>query len=342
MTRSSPEPRLRTVLREVVRRFEAARVSYGHGTTNARDEAAWLLLHALKLPLDTLAPHLDRRVTAQERTHIEALVAARIRTRKPAAYLMHEAWLGEHRFHVDERVLVPRSFIAELLRDDLRPWIPPGRHVRRVLDLCTGSGCLAILAALSFPDARIDAADLSADALDVARINVADHGMARRVKLVASDLFSALGTRRYDLIVSNPPYVREAAMRTLPAEYRREPRLALAGGSDGLDFVRRIVAEAPLHLRAGGLLVVEVGHNRRRAERAFPSLPLVWPETSGGDDCVFLITREALREGSRAAPRRARTAAASPRRPGEKSPARVSGAAAARRRRSARGSAGSR
>jgi ribosomal protein L3 glutamine methyltransferase len=325
-----------------VRRFEAARLSYGHGTTHARDEAAWLLLHALKLPLDAIAPHLDRRVTAEERKNIEALVAARIRTRKPAAYLTHEAWLGEHRFHVDERVLVPRSFIAELLRDDLRPWIAPGQRVGRVLDLCTGSGCLAILAALSFPNARNDAADLSTDALDVARINVANHGMTRRVKLVASDLFSALGMRRYDLIVSNPPYVREAAMRTLPVEYRREPRIALAGGKDGLDFVRHIMAEAPLHLRAGGLLVVEVGHNRRRVERAFPALPLVWAETSGGDDCVLLITREALREGSRAAPRRATKAAASPRPRAKKSPARASDAAAARRRRSARGSAGSR
>jgi ribosomal protein L3 glutamine methyltransferase len=324
-----------------VRRFVAARLSYGHGTANARDEAAWLVLHALDLPLDALAPHLDRRVTSGERARIEALVAARIRTRKPAAYLTHEAWLGEHRFYVDERVLVPRSFIAELLRDDLRPWIAPDRRVRRALDLCTGSGCLAVLTALSFPDARIDAADLSTDALEVARINVANHRLSNRVKLVASDLFSVLGRRRYDLIVSNPPYVREAVMRTLPAEYRREPRIALAGGSDGLDFVRRIVAEAPPHLRAGGLLVVEVGHNRRRVERAFPSLPFVWAETSGGDDCVFLITREALRAGSQAAPRRARQAAASPRQRVAKSPARVSGAGAAQRRRSARGSAGS-
>ena len=323
-------------------RFKAARLSYGHGTTNARDEAAWLCLHALNLPLDALTPHLDRAITPQESRRIEALVAARIRTRKPAAYLTREAWLGEYRFYVDERVLVPRSYIAELLRDDLRPWIPPSRTVRRVLDLCTGSGCLAILSALSFPGAHVDAADISSDALEVARRNVADYRMKTRIEPIESDLFSALGRRRYDLIVSNPPYVREEIMRKLPDEYRREPRIALAGGSDGLDLVKRIVEEAPRYLRAGGLLVVEVGHNRRRVERAFPSLPLVWPETSGGDDCVFLITREALAHGSRAAPRRARRAAASPRPREARSPGRVSAAAATRRRRSARGSAGSR
>jgi ribosomal protein L3 glutamine methyltransferase len=328
------------VLREAVRRFEAARLAYGHGTTNARDEAAWLVLHALGLPLDALAPHLDRPISADEARRIEALVATRIRTRKPAAYLTREAWLGDRRFYVDERALVPRSYIAALLRDDLRPWIAAGRTVRRALDLCTGSGCLAILLAEAFPHARIDAADICADALEVARINIRDYGLTSRVKPIESDLFGALARHRYDLIVSNPPYVRDAVMRTLPAEYRREPRLALAGGSDGLDLVRRIVAQAPLHLRAGGLLVVEVGYNRKRVERAFPKLPLVWPETSGSGGCVFLITREALPGDARAAPRRARKAAASPRRRGAKSTGRVSTAAAVRRRRSARGSAG--
>ena len=268
---------------------------------------------------------------------IGALVDERIRTRKPTAYLTREAWLGEHRFYVDERVIVPRSYIAELLRDGLVPWRPPA--VRSALDLCTGSGCLAILLALAFRRARIDAADISTDALEVARRNVTDYRLNARVKLVKSDLYGALAARRYDLIVSNPPYVRDAVMRKLPAEYRREPALALAGGHDGLDLVRTIVAQAPAHLTGKGLLVVEVGHNRERVERALPGLPLVWPQTSGGDDCVFAVTREALLAAAR--PARSRPAirgAASLPPQAARSPARASGAAAARRRRSARAS----
>jgi len=324
-----------------VRRLEGARVSFGHGTTNARDEAAWLVLHALGLPLDALEPHLGRVLEPGDTARIEALVERRIRTRKPTAYLTHEAWLGEHRFYVDERVIVPRSFIAELLRERLQPCLPPRARIRSTLDLCTGSGCLAILLALSFQRAGVDAADLSRDALEVARRNVRDYGLESRVKLHESDLFAGLPGRRYDLIVSNPPYVREAVMRKLPAEYRREPALALAGGRDGLDLVRRIVREAPDHLEENGVLVTEVGHARERVERAFPALPLLWPQTSGGDDCVFVITREALL-AARVRSRPATRAAASPRRPAARSPARASAAAAARRRRSARGSAGSR
>ena len=213
--------------------------------------------------------------------------------------------------------------------------------MRSALDLCTGSGCLAILAALAFPQARVTASDISSDALAVARRNVADYGLEKRVRLVRSDLYAGLRARRYDLIVSNPPYVRDAAMRRLPAEYRREPALALAGGADGLDLVKRVVAQAPAHLNENGLIVVEMGHNRARVERAFPRLPLVWPQTSGGDDCVFLITREAL-----AAPfspgrsPRATRADASPRPPAARSPVHASTGAAAKRRRSARGSAG--
>ena len=337
---------LRTVLRDIVRRLKAARVSYGHGTTNASDEAAWLALHALKLPLDDLAPHLERALTPTQVQRITGLVDERIRSRKPTAYLTREAWLGDHRFYVDERVIVPRSYIAELLRDDLAPWVPAGSRIRSALDLCTGSGCLAILLALSFARAKVDASDVSPDALAVARRNVADYRLGPRVKLMRSDLYSALSGRRYDLIVSNPPYVREAAMRTLPAEYRREPALALAGGRDGLDLVRRIVAQAPEHLEPGGVLVVEVGHNRERVERAFPHLPLQWTETSGGDDCVFVITREALlsrshvRSPARSAP--ATRAAPSPRPPAARSPGRASTAAAKRPRRSARASGGSR
>lgn len=221
---------------------------------------------------------------------MQRLIDERIRTRKPLAYLIREAWLGDHRFYVDERVLVPRSFIAELLRDRLRPWVT--RPVRHALDLCTGSGCLAILVALIFPRARVDATDISSAALAVARKNVKTYRLARRVGLVKTDLFPKRGA--YDLIVANPPYVDAAAMRKLPAEYRREPRIGLAGGSDGLSFVRRILGRAPDYLRPGGWLVVEAGHNRRRVERAFPRLPFVWAQTSAGDDCVFVLSREDL------------------------------------------------
>lgn len=325
-----------------MRRFTAAKIAYGHGTTNAFDEAAWLALHALGLPLDRLQPHLDRPLGAAEARRVRALFDERIRARKPAAYLTHEAWLGNYRFFVDERVIVPRSYIAELLREGLAPWISPAQRVHKVLDLCTGSGCLAILLALLLARAQVDAADLSHDALDVAKRNVAEYKLRRRVTLLHSDLYSSLARRRYDLIVSNPPYVSDRAMRALPAEYRREPALALAGGRDGLDLVRRIVANAASHLNPGGVLIVEVGHNRRRVERAFPELPLFWPETSGGADRVFVITREGLLAARQARARPATRAGASPRPPAGGSPGRASAAAARRRRRSARESAGSR
>lgn len=340
MPSAEGRPTLSSALRAAVRRLQRAGVAYGHGTTNAYDEAAWLVLHALGLPLDALTPNLERRLTAAQARRVAALVDERIRTRKPAAYLTHEAWLGAHRFHVDARVLIPRSYIAELLREELAPWAP--RTVRTALDLCTGSGCLAILTALAFPTARVTGSDISAEALAVAHRNVADYGLRRRVRFVSSDLYAGLGTRRYDLIVSNPPYVRDAAMRKLPAEYRHEPTLALAGGRDGLDLVRRIVAAAPAHLTDQGLLVVEVGHQRARVERAFPRLPLTWPETSGGDDCVFVITREELLAPARRRSRRATRGGASPRSQAARSPGRASTAAAAKRRRSARGSTGSR
>lgn len=332
-------PTVHTLLRDVVHRLEAARLSYGHGTLNARDEAAWLVLHALNLPLDALKPHYSRVVQPRERERVQALVDARIRTRKPTAYLTHEAWLGEHRFYVDERAIVPRSYIAELLRDGLTPWIAQPVRIRTALDLCTGSGCLAVLLALTFPRAAVEGGDISRAALAVARRNVRDYQLQKRIRLVESNLFAALHGRRYDLIVSNPPYVSAAMMRRLPAEYRAEPALALAGGRNGLDFVRRILTEAPGHLATHGLLVVEVGHYRARVERAFPDLPLMWPETSGGDDCVFLITREAL---CAAQPRsdRASRGAASPRPQAASSPGRVSAAVAARRRRSAHASNG--
>ena len=326
------------MLRRAQRRLEAARVAFGHGTTNARDEAAWLVLHALAIPFEALELRLVERLTRQQAQAADALIEERIRTRKPAAYLTHEAWLGPHRFYVDERVIVPRSYIAEVMRQGFERWLPPERPVRRVLDLCTGSGCLAILAAIAFPRARVDALDISDEALEVARRNVRDYGLAKRVRLLRSDLYAASGGRQYDLIVSNPPYVREAVMRKLPLEYRREPALALAGGPDGLALVRSIVDAAADHLTPRGLLVVEVGHNRARVERQFPRLPLLWPQTSGGDDCVFVVTRETLVAHLRPErSHRATRAAPSPRQRVTRSPGRVSVAAAVRRGRTVRG-----
>ena len=288
------------LLDEAIARLEKAHVSFGHGTTNVLDEAVWLLLHALRLPLDSLNEHLADTPTAAKVKSFRALVGRRIATRKPAAYLLKEAWLGEHRFYVDERVIVPRSFIAEWMQprrwEELPQFFghPDRESVTSVLDLCTGSGCLAILAALMFPRAQVDAADLSPDALDVAKRNILDYGLPRRVHLVRSDLFGALGEKRYDLIISNPPYVKAASMKKLPAEYRAEPTLALASGRDGLDHTRTILREAASHLNPGGMLVVEIGHNRKALERWYPRLPFSWPETSGGPGYVFTLRREDL------------------------------------------------
>ena len=289
---------LRALLDETIERFDEAELSYGHGTTNALDEAAWLLLHSLGLPLTDLNPHLDDAIDATRWEAARALVDRRIETRKPAAYLLNEAWLGPHKFYVDERVIVPRSFIAELL---LKPGQTRFSAPRKtgtvpvsVLDLCTGSGCLAILAALAWPQAKVDAVDLSGDALEVAKINVAHYKLERRVELVKSDLFGALAGRKYELIISNPPYVKAASMRTLPDEYRKEPTLALASGSDGLEHTRRILAEARDHLEPKGMLVVEIGHNRKALECAYPGVKFGWPVTSGGKGFVFALDREHL------------------------------------------------
>jgi ribosomal protein L3 glutamine methyltransferase len=285
---------VRDLLRFAVSRFNQAELFFGHGTTNAYDEAAYLILHTLHLPLDRLEPFLDARLLPVEIKTVVDILHRRVEERLPASYLTHEAWLGDFRFYVDERVIVPRSFIAELLREQLSPWVEDPEEIASGLDMCTGSGCLAILMAHVFPNALIDAVDLSADALEVARRNVDDYGLKEQVNLVQSDLFSALQGRRYDLIVSNPPYVNVPSMQVLPKEYLHEPQMALGSGADGLDATRVILREAPKHLNKGGLLVVEIGHNRDALEEAFPGLPFTWLETSAGDEHVFLLTREHL------------------------------------------------
>ncbi len=285
---------VRDLLRFAVSRFGEAQLFFGHGSDNAWDEAAYLLLHTLHLPRDVLKPYLDARLTSEERAAVLKVIKRRIDERLPAAYLTREAWLGEYRFYVDERVIVPRSHIAELLHEQLSPWIEDPWAVRSVLDLCTGSACLALLAALAFPEASVDAVDLSTDALEVGARNVADYGLAARIRLLASDAFAAIARQRYDLIISNPPYVNADTMAELPEEYRREPELALASGEDGLDFVRIILHESAGHLNADGLLVVEIGNNREALETAFPETSFVWLDTSAGDQNVFLLRREDL------------------------------------------------
>jgi ribosomal protein L3 glutamine methyltransferase len=275
-----------------VSRFVQAGLSFGHGFANAYDEASYLLLHALHLPLDRAEPFFDAKLTHAERMELAALLTRRIEERVPAAYLTREAWLGEFRFHVDERVLIPRSFIAELLPDGLAPYVRDPEAVKSALDLCTGSGCLAVLLAHAFPAADIDAVDISPDALAVAQRNVSDYGLADRINLIRSDLFDNLPGRSYDLIISNPPYVTTVAMEELPREYRHEPALALAGGDDGMDAVRTILRESPRFLQPGGLLIVEVGHNRIAAEAAFPRMPFLWLSTTSSNDSVFLLKRE--------------------------------------------------
>jgi ribosomal protein L3 glutamine methyltransferase len=280
---------IRDLLRHAVSRFNQARLFFGHGSVDAWNEAVYLILHTLHLPLDRLDPFLDARVMKSERDAVLAIIDRRADERVPAAYLTGEAWLGDYRFVVDERVIVPRSFIAELLFEQLTPWIADPDAVAAVLDLCTGSGCLAIIAADVFPSASVDAVDVSADALTVARINVEGYALDDRVRLIESDLFNDVPVRRYDLIVTNPPYVNDASMDRLPDEYRHEPRTALAGGRDGLDLVRRILAEAANRLTDDGLLVVEVGNERPHVEAAFPDLPCTWLSTSAGDDAVFAV-----------------------------------------------------
>ncbi|SAK66987.1 N5-glutamine S-adenosyl-L-methionine-dependent methyltransferase [Caballeronia hypogeia] len=284
-----PFTTVRDLLRFGVSRFTEAGLSFGHGSTNAYDEAAYLILHTLHLPLDTLDPFLDARLLDDEIDAVMKVIERRAKERIPAAYITHEAWMHGRRFYVDERVIVPRSFIGELLQDGLQPYVADPDHVTRVLELCTGSGCLAILAAQAFENADVDAVDISADALAVARRNVDDYGLDERVNLFEGDLYAPLAQARYEVIITNPPYVNAQAMQALPQEYRHEPELALAGGADGMDVVRRIVREAGKWLTEDGVLVVEIGNERPNVEAALGGLDLVWLSTSAGDDNVFLI-----------------------------------------------------
>jgi ribosomal protein L3 glutamine methyltransferase len=283
----------RDLLRFAVSRFNEAGLAFGHGTDNAYDEAAYLILHTLHLPLDRLDPFLDARLTDSELARVLSILERRVNERIPAPYLTGEAWLGPFRFHVDPRVIVPRSHIADAL-ERLGAWIADPEQVQAALDLCTGSGCLAILLAHAFPNAKVDACDISADALEVARRNVADYELDARIRLLHADLFDPVGDTRYDIIVSNPPYVTESAMSRLPEEYRHEPAIALAAGTDGLDVVRRIVRDARPHLKRGGILMVEVGSGRTALEEALPDLPFTWLETDGETAPVFVLERGQL------------------------------------------------
>ncbi|MBN8749175.1 MAG: 50S ribosomal protein L3 N(5)-glutamine methyltransferase [Alphaproteobacteria bacterium] len=285
-------PTVLNLIEQSAARLDAAGVGYGHGTTNAFDEAAWLVLWRLRLPLDQLDAVADHEVSPGAHAQVAALVDERIASRKPAAYLTKEAWLQGVSFYVDERTIVPRSFIAELIADGtIDPWL--SERTQAVLDLCTGNGSLAVLAAMAWPEVRVDAADISPPALEVAAINVARHGLDARITLRESDGLAAL-PGPYDLILCNPPYVNARSMAALPAEYRAEPELALAGGEDGMDFVRRLFVDAPARMGADAVLVLEIGNERLHFEAAFPSLEVVWLDTSAGDEQVLLVTREAL------------------------------------------------
>lgn len=304
MTRKAVAPQFGPTWRRAVRSLRAAALHFGHGAASAEDEAAWMLIHALGWPvMESFAAFgsLARRpVPPDAMARFNDLVVQRIATRKPVAYLLGEAWLQGVRFVVDERVIVPRSFIAELLPEALEPWLEA--EPRRVADICTGSGCLGILAALRWPQARVLCTDISADALKVAEANVRLHRLSDRVELLHSDLLDAMPTppagQGIDLLLCNPPYVNAAAMRALPQEYQHEPALALAGGSDGMELVRRLLADAPRVLAPTGLVVVEIGHERAHFEAAFPRLPVIWLPTSAGHDSVFLVHAAALREAA--------------------------------------------
>jgi ribosomal protein L3 glutamine methyltransferase len=285
---------LRDLLRYAISQFNASKLSFGHGNDNAWDEAVYLLLHTLHLPLDTLEPFLDARVLPEERERFLKLVERRKNERLPAAYLTGEAWLQGQRFMVDQRVIIPRSPISELLAQDLAPWVSNPEDIDFVLDLCTGSGCLAVLAALAFENAQVDAVDLSEQALEVADLNIEHFGLDGRVATHRSDLFDQLPHCEYKVIVCNPPYVNEHSMQALPAEYRHEPAIALAGGEDGMDLIRRLLRDAPDFMAHDGILVLEIGNEYDHFIRAFPELDPVWLSTENTEDQILLLTREQL------------------------------------------------
>jgi len=288
----------RDLLRYAVTRFNTAKLFFGHGSAEALDEAAYLILHTLKLPLDKLDPFLDARLLPEEVIQILAVIERRATERVPAAYITNEAWLGTYAFYVDERVIVPRSFIAELIPQQFSPWIDDPYAVENVLELCTGSGCLAIMMADAFPNAVVDAVDISPDALAVAETNIRGYSLEGRVNPIQSDLYQNVPFKKYDMIITNPPYVNSDSMRRLPVEYLKEPQIALDGGADGMDLVRKIVAGAAERLTPNGILMVEIGNERDYAEAAFGHLGLTWLTTSAGDDMVFLLTAEQLQRGA--------------------------------------------
>lgn len=286
---------IRDWIRYAVSQFEVSDIFYGHGADNSYDEAIWLIMSGLHLPMDTLENFLDSNITSTERDHLANLIEQRVTNHTPTAYLVKEAWLHDFKFYVDERVLVPRSFIAELLLDDsLSPWIEFPEMVESAADLCAGSGCLGILLAHAFPDATVDVIDISPDAIDVSNINIANYGLEEQVTAIQSDMFTALAGKTYDVLISNPPYVDAPSMAALPTEYRNEPQLALGSGTDGLDHTHTILREAANYLTDEGVLIVEIGHNREALLEAYPAVPFVWLDTSAGDQFVFLLTKAQL------------------------------------------------
>ncbi len=295
-TTNFPFQTLRDLLRYAVTRFNTERLFFGHGSANALDEAAYLLLHTLKLPLDKIDPFLDARLLPEEINAAIAVIERRASDRVPASYITKEAWLGTYNFYVDERVIVPRSFIAELIPERFSPWVQDPDEVTDILELCTGSGCLPIMLADAFYNAQVDAVDISKDALAVARKNVQTYELEDRINLIESDLYSNVPDKLYDMIITNPPYVNSNSMSKLPQEYLHEPQIALAGGDDGMDLVRKIVAGAAKRLKPNGILMVEIGNERVFAEEAFAEYGLTWLSTSAGDDMVFMLTAEQLQD----------------------------------------------
>ncbi|MBK1780614.1 50S ribosomal protein L3 N(5)-glutamine methyltransferase [Advenella sp. WQ 585] len=285
---------VRDMIRFAVSRFNQAKLSFGHGSDSAWDEAVYLVLHTLNLPLDTLEPFLDARLLEEEKKLCLKLIDQRVKKRIPLAYLIGEAWLQGHKFIADKRVIVPRSPISELLSEQLNPWVVDPENTANILDMCTGSGCLAILAALAFPQATIDAVDISDYAIRLANVNVAMYGLEHQVNVIHSDLFEALGNKQYDFIICNPPYVNSTSMKALPVEYQNEPELALDGGEDGMELIRRILKLSPSHLQDDGFIVLEIGHEYENFMNAFPTLDPVFLETETTSHCILLLNRTQL------------------------------------------------